>query len=626
MTAPRRAGGSAGTHLPFPALVGLETVQQALILLTIDPRLRGVILAAPAGTGKSSLARGLRDLSGRDVPFVELPASIDIENLLGGPDLEATLRTGRLVLQRGVLARAHGGIVYADGINLMTDATTNLLLSVLDEGQVNLQRDGISLVQPARFSLVGSYDPAEGLPRKHLLDRLGLIVALPGQRSPDQRRRVLEHNLRRPPHTWRDDLAFLRGVILAARDFLPRVTLRADQLRTLSTIALHYGVEGHRADLFAGLAACASAAYDLREDVTQEDLELAVRLVMLPRATQLPASPPDDLPAPPPPPPSPDLPDQPEAAPEDAPDEDTPPPETAGLPEDLLPPPEQILEALATELPPSLEALPFQHLRRGAAGSRGTTAARRGRHVGSTPGKASQGRLDIIATLRTAAPWQPIRRARPAPPTTSADRDRRRIHITPADVRLKRYRSKAGALFCFAVDASGSMALHRMRQAKGAVHTLLGQAYVKRDRVALIAFRGEQADLLMPPTHSVELARRALDVLPTGGATPLAAALLLATEVARQARQRGILQTILVLLTDGRANQPFQPGSDPDTELQQIGRYVALSGLRVIVVDTKRSYLSQGEARRLAGWLHGEYAYLPNASGQQIGRWVAEQR
>jgi magnesium chelatase subunit D len=187
------------------------------------------------------------------------------------------------------------------------------------------------------------------------------------------------------------------------------------------------------------------------------------------------------------------------------------------------------------------------------------------------------------------------------------------------DIRVKQYKSKAGALFLFAVDASGSMALHRMRQAKGAVHTLLQRAYVQRDRVALMAFRGTSAELLLPPSQSVELARRALDTLPTGGGTPIAAALLSAIDVAQQARSRGILQTVLVLLTDGRANVGLRANrSEIANELQALGRHVADAGIRAIVVDTQRSYLSRGEARKLAEWLGGEYVYLPNAQGEQI--------
>jgi magnesium chelatase subunit D len=187
------------------------------------------------------------------------------------------------------------------------------------------------------------------------------------------------------------------------------------------------------------------------------------------------------------------------------------------------------------------------------------------------------------------------------------------------DLRIKRFRSKAGTLFCFAVDASGSMALHRMRQAKGALYALLGQAYVHRDRVALLAFRGTTADLLLPPSQSVDLARRALDQLPTGGSTPLAAALLGALDVARHAQSRGIRQTVLVLLTDGRANVGIRSErAGVEAEVQTLGAQVIAAGIRSLVIDTQRSYLRRGEAQRLAVYLGARYIYLPNATGAQV--------
>ncbi|MFP4321230.1 MAG: magnesium chelatase ATPase subunit D [Anaerolineales bacterium] len=590
----------SNAHLPFPALVGLEGAQQALLLLAIDPGLRGVILAAPAGTGKSALARGLRAVLGADVPFVEIPSSIDAENLLGGLDLESTLQTGRVVTQRGALARADGGFAVVDGVNLLTDASTNLLLAALDGGFVRLEREGLSEMHPARFSLIGAYDPAEGAPRGHLLDRIGLITRLPGQRSPEQRAQIVRRNIR--AGDWAEDVDFLRGLVLTAREHLPQVTISDALVEQLSVTALAYGVEGHRADAFAVRAACAAAAYDLRDEVHAEDCQLAAQLVILPRATRIPAPPAEDEnPAPPD--------DQRDDADnQQAPEQnDTDDDGQNALPEKLIPPPEEILEALETQLPAELDELPFLHQRRGRSGSRGSTAGKRGRHVRSVPDDPRRGRIDVVATLRTAAPWQPLRN--PA---------RDHLALTLSDVRVKQYRSKAGALFCFAVDASGSMALHRMRQAKGAVHNLLGKAYVNRDRVALIAFRGERAEVLMPPTQSVELAKRALDLLPTGGGTPLASALIMANDMAAQARGRGIMQTVLILLTDGRANIPLKEGNDPREELQRLGVGLADSGLHILVVDTKRNYLSRGEARQLADWLGADYAYLPNASGEDI--------
>ena len=600
--------------LPFHALVGLDAAQQALLLLAVEPRLRGLVVTASAGTGKSSLARGMRLLLNDEaMPFVEIPPGVDAENLYGGLNLEATLRRGEMVLQPGVLARAHGGVAYVDGINLLTDANSNLLLAVLDEGEVRVEREGVSLRSPAEFSLIGSYDPAEGMPRKHLLDRLGLLVSLPGSFDVGQRTAVIQQNLCTESESWQEDLQFLQGLVKTAREHLPNVEISDRQLRQLSVTALQYGVEGHRVDLFAAWAACAAAALELRPTVEDEDLTLAARLVILPRATQFPEPMPDN-PPPPPPPPEPET-SEPEETDEEG--ESAPPPETLALP------PEQILEALESALPDDLEELPFRHLRRGRTGSRGSTEGKRGRHVRSIPGNPKLARIDVIATLRTAAPWQRIRQNGNWQGNGNGS-TQRRIQLEMSDIRVKQYRSKAGALFCFAVDASGSMALHRMRQAKGAVSALLQKAYVNRDRVALIAFRGEAAELLMPPTQSVELARRALDLLPTGGGTPLASALLLADDVAQQAKSRGIMQTVLILLTDGRANISLKPDSQVQEELQQIGRFIAESSLHVMVVDTQRSYLSRGEARQLAEWLGGDYAYLPNASGEQIADLATE--
>jgi len=599
------------TVLPFPALIGLETAQQALLLLAVEPRLRGVIISASAGTGKSSLARGVQRLLGDETtPFIEAPTSADVENLLGGLDVEATLRTGRAAIRPGILARAHRGVIYVDGVNLLSDASANLIMAALDEGEVRIEREGVSLRSPAQFNLIASYDPAEGAPRNHLLDRVALLVGLVGKGDVAQRAEVIRRNLLRTATDWSDDFDFLDGLVRAAREQLPKVTIHPEQILQLSRTAQLYGVQGHRVDLFAVYAACASAALAQRDEVDQEDLLLASQLVILPRATCVP-TPPE---APPPPPPPPDEPPPAETTEdpppeEEAEDEEAPPP--LALPE------EQLLSALATELPTSLEELPFRHVRRGRSGSRGATESKRGRHVRSLPGDPRRQRIDASATLRAAAPWQPWRAQHDNPSQPG------RLHFQPADLRVKQFRSKAGALFCFAVDASGSMALHRMRQAKGAVQALLQKAYVKRDRVALIAFRGKAAEVLMPPTQSVELAQRALDLLPTGGGTPLASALLQATELAQQAQSRGIMQTVLILLTDGRANVSLREGGNVQEELQKLGAHIAASPLHVVVVDTQRSYLSRGEARQLADWLACDYAYLPNASSEQIAALAA---
>lgn len=659
--------------LSFSALVGLDTARQALLLLAVDPGLGGVVIGAGVGTGKSTLARSFATLlraaddgSGTATlaaTFVDLPVGVTEDRLLGGLDLEATLARGVRVLRSGLLARAHGGLLYADGVNLLDDSTVNHMLAAIDSGQIRIEREGMSHVEPARFALIATYDPAEGPPRRHLLDRIGLIVAPVVQSPAKARAEVVRRNLsldrhrlasgqprRRggaarapreaprpsPNETYDDEDALLAATVLAAREQLPMVTMSDAQVEQLIQAALALGVEGHRADIFAMRAARASAAIAGREQVEDEDLERAVRFVLLPRATRAPQfeeAPPPEPPPPEPPPPS-------EQQDEEQNEEQPPtPPEEELTIEDL------VLSAMDAEIPPDVLETAFTIRRSGRSGSRGSTSGKRGRHIRSIPGLPSQGRLDVVATLRAAAPWQEVRKSEVSKGASHAPLDGASdgaSHAPPAaqpasirlraeDLHIKKYRSKAGTLFCFLVDASGSMALHRMRQAKGAVNALLQQAYVHRDQVALMAFRGEQADLLLPPSQSVELAKRALDVLPTGGGTPLAAALLGAYQVAEQARSRGIHRTTLVIITDGRPNVPLRPDPALDknarleqarSEVQLLSAKLRAAGIGAVVIDTQRSFVSRGEAQQLAAWLGGRYVYLPQGQGEQIAQAV----
>ena len=584
----------------MPALVALDAPRLALMLLAIEPRLRGVAFAGPAGSGKSALLHGLHDLL-PDLPFEQLPIGADDEALLGGLDLEATLARGTRVVRTGLLARADGGVLAVEDCNLLPESAANQLLGALDSGEVRIEREGLSLRSPCRLRLVATFDPAEGAPRAHLLDRLGLIVALPRPGAAAARAEVVRRHLSPDEDLWQEDLGLLRDVVATARAGLAEVELGDRQARELAAAALAFGVQGHRADIFAQLVARASAALALRDRVEREDLELAVRFVLAPRATRNADATPPEPPQPPteaPPPPQ-------DPTRDDATHDGLPEPDEMQLGD-------EVLAALATDLPDVLATLPFRAAHGGRSGSRGSTDGRRGRHVASVPGTPREGRLDVIATLRIAARGQRLRAPHPA-------RVGGRIVVRAEDLRVKRFRDKAGALFLFAVDASGSMALNRMRQAKGAVHALLERAYVNRDRVALMSFRGQGAELLLPPTGSVELLRRAVDQIPTGGGTPLAATLVAALDVAQQARRRGLQNVVLVLLTDARANVGLKADrAGVEDELRQLATAAAATGLKSLVIDTQRSYLSQGSAQKLASWLGGQYLYLPGADGSAI--------
>jgi magnesium chelatase subunit D len=404
---------------------------------------------------------------------------------------------------------------------------------------------------------------------------------------------------------------------------LPQVQILDEQLMALSEIALRLGVMGNRVDLFAAWAAKASAALEGRTEINEDDLKTAVQLVLLPRATQMPAPPPEEPeePEPPEPPEPPESEDK-----EDEPPENEPKQEEPQI-EDL------VMSALETELPADILALMQARQQRAKAGSRGETYNwKRGRHIQSVPGEPGQGRIAITATLRAAAPFQNIRKNEK--PAIKRDKTPR-VQVRADDLRIKRYKDKAGVLFVFVVDASGSMALNRMREAKGAVTQLLQQAYVHRDKVALIAFRGREAEVLLPPSQSVELAKRSLDVLPTGGGTPLSSALLSAFNMSESAKRQGIFKTMIVLITDGRGNVLLNEDELTATltkderktratqEVEQLAGVLAMAGMSTVVLDTQTSFLSKGEAANLAKKLGGNYIYLPRADARVIANTVS---
>ncbi len=628
--------------LRFNEIVGLDVAKQALLFLAVDPSLAGVALAAATGSGKSTLARAFAALLPDNAPFVELPLNVTEDRLIGGLDLEATLARGERVVEPGLLARAHGGVLYIDGLNLLDPGVAAHVMDAMARGIVQLERDGVSAVHPARFRLIGTFDPGDGAVTGSLLDRIGLIIPFAPQGDAAVRAEVVRRNLRRAdtPDAAGDD-AMLRALIELAREQLPHVAIRDEQVDALARAALSLGVEGNRVDVFAVKAALASAALAGRADVSDADLEIAARLVLLPRATRSPEPAQVEQKAQP----------APNVAPNpDRPDADDP----ASSPADQKQTPQQIEEllmsAVEADLPADLSNLPFAAQRRGKTGSRGVALNyRRGRFVRAIPGPLRGRKIALLPTLLSAAPWQSLRAASTGGSTGSPLRSASTgsaagavVRITRDDIRIKQFRDKAGALFVFVVDASGSMALNRMREAKGATIRLLQNAYVHRDQVSLIAFRGQAAQVLLPPSQSVDRAKRELDVLPTGGGTPLASALLLAWQIVRQTRSRGVEQATLVLMTDGRANVGLGSGQAGPTgastssastgsadavgadreqiarQIRHLAHRIACDRINAVVIDTQAGYLSRGEARALAGYLNGRYVYLPNAKAHQI--------
>jgi magnesium chelatase subunit D len=619
--------------LPFTSIVGLDAAKQALLLLAVNPALGGAAMAATVGSGKSTLARAFAALLPDGSPFVELPLNTTEDRLLGGLDLEATLATGRRVVEPGLMAKAHGGALYIDGMNLLDKGVVAQLLAVMAAGVVRVEREGLSAVHPAQFVLVGTYDSSDGDMPRSLLDRMGLIVPFAPQNDAGARAEVVRRNDHRNDDAD-EEVAILRAMVALAREQLPQVRIRDEQIAGLANTALSLGVEGNRADVFAVQAALAKAALDGRGDVDDDDLKLAVRLVLAPRATQLPqdaGEPEQQSPS-----------QQPQAS-ADASQPDDPSNEEQQRPEQTQEQIEELLlSAAEAELPADVLTLPFAMQRRGRSGSRGATMnSKRGRYVAAVEGELRGNRIALLPTLMAAAPWQKVRRLENRDSRlgiagisienrkSKIENPKSPISIRKSDVRIKRYRDKAGMLYIFVVDASGSMALNRMREAKGAAIHLLQDAYVHRDQVALIAFRGAAAQTLLEPSQSVERAKRELDVLPTGGGTPLASALMTAWQTALAARSKGIAQSTVVLMTDGRANVALNAQEDAAPGRQQLQDEVKTlagllqgAGINAVVIDTQANYLSRGEAPKLAQWLHGRYVYLPNAKAAQIANAV----
>lgn len=567
--------------------------QDALLaaeLLAIDPHgLGGVVLRSLPGPVRERWLAYARALLPGDMPWRRLPTAIQDDRLLGGLDLEASIKAGRPLAQRGLLSACDGGIIVVAMAERLSDGTTARLTQVMDSGSVTLARDGLTEAHPARIGVVALDEAVaedEGLPAA-LLDRLALAVDL----HPVSVRDAIPRD---PPS----------GLVQAARACLFAVEVDETTLQTLCKAALALGIGSLRLSMLAVHAARLIAARGGRDHVTHEDAATACRLVLAPRAVSLPTDAPADAPA----------------------ERDTPPPDSQAAAQeeeqrhaDATPPEDMVVEAAEARLPEDLLARIKPHATRGVsprapgqAGAAGKGASR-GRPLASRPGTLGRGaRLDLVATLRAAAPWQKLR----------ADGAGGGLRVRRQDFRVRRYEQRRPSLTIFVVDASGSAAAQRLAEAKGAVELLLADCYIRRDRVALVAFRGTRAELILPPTRSLVRAKRCLAALPGGGGTPLGAAITMASALALAARRQGETPA-LVFLTDGRANITRDGLADrvrAGEEAAAAARLVRGQELTSILIDVAPR--PRETASGLAHEMAAHYLPLPRADATRVSQAV----
>ena len=660
---------------PFTAIVGQEAMKRALLLNTINPKIGGVLIRGKKGTAKSTAVRSLAALLpevsvvqgcpyscppeqrqglcqrcdppqiavqpvSHQVRIVDLPVGATEDRLVGSLDIESAIKTGAKSFEPGLIAAAHRGILYIDEVNLLNDHLVDVLLDAAAMGRNYVEREGISVSHAAEFILVGTMNPEEGDLRPQLLDRFGLAVEVDGSLEPEDRREVVRRRIsfEAEPHSfiagWDEAEAQERDRLLRSRELLPRVTVGDDILDLITDICAEYQVDGLRGDIVMYKTASTIAAYEGRTEVNVEDVREAAQMALLHRQRRLPFQQPhlvtEQLDA------MIDEHQNREREPQDSSDRN----ESDSDPSDLEPQEESPAEGsppdpsagdqwFETGDPYSVESLqlePADRRARQSTGRRAVTVSSSsvGRYVRSAVPQGMASDLALDATLRAAAPHQQRRRSE----GISASPDS--VLIEPWDVREKVRETRTGSLILFVVDASGSMgAQRRMVAVKGAVLSLLLDAYQRRDRVALISFRGTHADLLLPPTNSVDLAQVYLQDMPTGGRTPLSRGLYLALEVLETERlkDREVLP-LVVVLSDGRANVSMDYSSSAAAavaEAQGVASLFEDKKFSSVVVDTELGFLKLGMAQGLADAMGSRCIKLDDLRADRLADAVRQQ-
>lgn len=616
----------------------MEKAKEAILLTLVNPFAGGLLLSGEKGTGKSTLVRSARELV--DAPWVEIPISITEDRLFGSIDAEEAIRSGHKKLLPGLIDEADKGIIYIDDVNLLRDDLLSAVLNIREAGGYRLERDGLSEQRDTAFTVLAVMNPESGTLSSSSLDRFGLFAQADPSYDDETRleiiRRVLDFEKDGIAFRakWQEETDALKKKIKDARAALSKVEVSAAMIQLAAVYTLKAHVAGHRADIYLIEAARAEAALEGRKYVLPRDLEKAAEFVLphrMRKAEEQQAQPSEEMPQ-----------EQPEEdnKPQQEEEQQTPQDNEFSHPPEAQPPQintedaddssheqnqdnaqmsnprgqsrERIDDAdLHVNLPPMwIEPSKDRKPKKGS-GKRSLTMTdlMQGRYVRAEIPKAKTSDIAFDATLRAAAPYQ---KARPSNGCA--------VVIRKDDLRSKVREKRTGNIFLFVVDASGSMgARERMKTVKGVIFKILLDAYQKRDRVGMVAFRKNQAEVLLPVTRSVDFAQKKLATMPTGGKTPLAKGLLKAEDVLDMLyRQDANQDPVMILITDGRATSSLNKGTNPVTDALEEAKRIGRRNIPVAVIDTESGFIKLGLAKKLAKAMGASYFQVDKISEDQL--------
>ena len=607
---------------PFTAVLGMDDAKRAVQCVLVSPNLRTVLIRGGRGTAKTVLARSIGRISGRRV--VNIPANISEEQLFGGMDVDETVRTGRAVMQPGLLSRADGGILYADDVNLMDQRVLMALLNSVLDGRAVVEREGVSAEYDVDAILVATMDPSYSDVSSHILDRFDLCAYASFPDEEEKRAEILRRNadFQKDPGgfigRYAEEEGSLASNLERSRMILPLVTMTDDLIGVSVELSAKVLAEGHRGDIAMINTARSLAALNGRDEVMRKDVEEAAMLCLAHRRNYVQEQPQE--------PTGPDDPEEGDQGPqgEGAPQQQRQDrgPDSGEGPESPGTDLQRVLDDMVFEIGDQFRVIDYLG---GGRRRVSKTSAKKGRRMmtesSNSSGRYARSRIpqdrtrDIAfdATVRAAAPYQ-----------RSRDHSELAINIQKQDVREKVREMRAGCTILFLVDASGSLGVRRrMSAVKGAVLSMLRDSYVKRDRIGMMAFRRDSAELVLPPTRSVEYSYRKLEEMPTGGKTPLSEALVTVNGyMTSYSRSHVGEMCYIVLITDGRANVPLQEGADANGEVLRLAEDMAIPQVRWIVIDASAGFIRFDNAERLARALGGTYFRLEDLNADRLAESV----